>query len=376
MIITALIFKLRPDAHDLRHAIVALLLAVFFWIQFTDPASSDYVLPDTEANRKRGVVGCVQTSSGINCTSRSTSTPSTSDATSTSSSSDPQPDTPSQEEQRREMLARQQQLRDLQKQQKKKIRDKMQYPDIPEVEYNKPPNSAGNTVKTLRSIRNIGRFNGKQEAPSPIPTPLSSPRPDAQQTLNAWVHANWSKAPASIRMELQQSLRDPEKLNDVMRRHHSLISKWYRDETQPGRLRRLAEEYEAKIPGWTVKAQSWWNDPMHQSWVFDAFQIATAPVALSGPKMALPSKPKPAWIAELNKALRSMSKAKSPSGQYYNFPRYYRGNTAPPTSTLFHENPYKQIGNTRTWYWQDAVDVWIKRTPEMDQNLKWVLTGK
>lgn len=44
---------------------------------------------------------------------------------------------------------------------------------------------------------------------------------------------------------------------------------------------------------------------------------------------------------------------------------------------MFRINPYYQpTGQGRTWYWGDAADTWVKRTPELDKELQWVLTGE
>ncbi|HZZ82235.1 MAG TPA: RHS repeat-associated core domain-containing protein, partial [Gemmataceae bacterium] len=67
-----------------------------------------------------------------------------------------------------------------------------------------------------------------------------------------------------------------------------------------------------------------------------------------------------------------------PPDVYYDFPVFYRGETAPAIPTwVFVKNPYKAVfEGSRTFYWLDAADVYIRRTPLLDAELKWVLTGQ
>jgi len=144
---------------------------------------------------------------------------------------------------------------------------------------------------------------------------------------------------------------------------------------------------------WRVKAQAWWNDPMHREWLHDAAIIASLPLIIadalavsegilsagSTAKTALRSSlgKKPGWTKNVGRALQSRSIARSP-GTHYDFPTHIRSKTQPQIPKwVFVENPYRQVvPGGRTWYWQEASSVRIKRTADLDKQLMWVLTGK
>lgn len=131
---------------------------------------------------------------------------------------------------------------------------------------------------------------------------------------------------------------------------------------------------------WGLGVRTWWHDPAHRQWVFDAYTIATMPARLNYLLSKLPGVGSTAGSTEeLNRVLREIAESRKPgTGTYYDFPTHVRSVGQPKIpSTVFGINPYYQpTGQGRTWYWGDAADVWIKRTPELDKELRWVLTGE
>jgi len=75
-------------------------------------------------------------------------------------------------------------------------------------------------------------------------------------------------------------------------------------------------------------------------------------------------------LAELGNAYRN----RRPADTYYDFPSLYRGSKPEIPKWLFRENPYRQVSPT-TWSWMDAEAVMIRRTPALDEELRWVLSG-
>lgn len=146
---------------------------------------------------------------------------------------------------------------------------------------------------------------------------------------------------------------------------------------------------------WRVKWQAWWNDPMHQAWVGDAMIIASLPL-LAADALAVGrgllgtgtgaaarkavqhtlAKP-PRWTTTVGRGVQMQAARRAPAARYYKFPTHIRSEIQPKIPKwLFIENPYKPVHpGSRTWVWMDAANVRIRRTPEMDKELKWVLSG-
>ena len=73
---------------------------------------------------------------------------------------------------------------------------------------------------------------------------------------------------------------------------------------------------------------------------------------------------------------RGTTSALRSSEIYYDFPTHVRGPKPDIPKWLFNrENPYTEAAD-RLWYWQEAGSVRIPRTPVLDKELQWVLTGK
>ncbi len=189
-------------------------------------------------------------------------------------------------------------------------------------------------------------------------------------TLQDWVHRNWSKAPDDLKWKIQRTLRDPKALKALIMGNQIAISRWHRKATAKGLWRETDWQYVVRMfPAWQVKVGAWWNDDMHQSWVGDARIMIDAGATLTGIRVAR--------FKGLHRSLRAGSNAKSPSSTHYNFPRHYMGPDAPkmPQGLFAGENPYRQAGH-RLWYWEEATSVRIKRTPWLNKELKELLTGK
>lgn len=138
-------------------ALVALLL-----LGVAAPAFADFILPDTPANRKRGVVGCTQTSSGINCAGRSSSSTSKSSSGRSGSSS-----RKSRGMSREEFRMRQERLRQLRALQQERLRGQMAYPGLRPEEQRRQREAREEAWKKRNEelatiLRNISRGPGKK----------------------------------------------------------------------------------------------------------------------------------------------------------------------------------------------------------------------
>lgn len=224
---------------------------------------------------------------------------------------------------------------------------------------------------------------------------------EAEAYLQEWVWANWSKAPSYITID-PSLLRDPKRLKEWMQDPAvaAKIRRWHTDAMSTRAKRawtHLARGYHLLTDpdaAWRVKRQAWWNDPMHRAWVGDAAIIASLPLILedaiavsqgilgagkaTGGALQSSLTKRPSWGKEIHRALRELREARAPGGSHYDFPIHVRSKGKPNIPKwLFRENPYKQVVPGReTWIWMDAEDVWIRRNPNLDKELKWILTGE
>jgi hypothetical protein len=86
----------------------------------------------------------------------------------------------------------------------------------------------------------------------------------------------------------------------------------------------------------------------------------------------------PSSEAEANQAYANAYRetVKSPEN-YYEFPRFVRGEAPPALPKQFltpagTTSPYTEV-MPRVWYWQDASEMRIQRTPELDKQLPWAI---
>jgi hypothetical protein len=229
-----------------------------------------------------------------------------------------------------------------------------------------------------------------------------------RQEAEAQAAAERERQEAAAQAEAERLRQEAEALAEAERQRRlaraEVTRGWRHTVTRAGRRHKAVAAWRKLVSAyyfytdpdaeWRVKAQAWWNDPMHRAWVGDAFIIASLPLILddalavsqavlgrggaakAGLQAGLAKKPPSAQ--QLDRVLRSRSQAQSPTGSHYDFPSFYRGETKPPIPNwLFRENPYVQpYPGGRTWYWQEAASVRVKRTPGLDKELKWLLTGE
>jgi len=108
--------------------------------------------------------------------------------------------------------------------------------------------------------------------------PIETPAPKTGETLQEWVHKNWSKAPDHLKEDIRRNLRDPEAMKRLVQRQQVALSNWRREATRENPVKKLAKTIFNPDAEWRVKAQAWLNDPMHQDWLGDAAFIAQAPL--------------------------------------------------------------------------------------------------
>lgn len=200
-----------------------------------------------------------------------------------------------------------------------------------------------------------------------VPPPSVKPK----ETLQEWVHRNWSKAPNHLKWKIQRTLHDPKALKELLMWNQIAIVMWYREAT--------AESTWQKLVKGLPKALAWLGDPMHREWRNDAVTIGLLPLEalavskgalvgsralLAAPKIARSSYLVKAQERALRARARAMARSSSP---YYEFPRHYFGPDQPILPHgIFVGNPYRQVIRG-VWYYEEAGSVRAPRVRRMPQ---------
>jgi hypothetical protein len=172
-------------ARGKRATSIALAVGALVAAWASGPAQADFVLPDTPANRSRGVVGCIQRSGGIDCSGRSAG------ASSQSGGSSPSRSTSSSPSSREEDLRRQMEAESIRKRQSEAARKRLDYPDVQsdlsraEARARRQKDEAAN-IEAIRRLRNL-REGAPRDAGAPglVRFPEPPPPPPAALIWNA-----------------------------------------------------------------------------------------------------------------------------------------------------------------------------------------------